>query len=172
MTQGPLRVTVHALIYRKQLVFDAAKNHRMEPRTKINLAPNDGRQFFTVTEVLEANAFQHAGLKFGEHVHVAVLRVEVVMQDGTEQTQFADAALSAEMRNLVAVYLNGQFGNTHAEIVAEMKESGNCRNCAEIVDEHGVDTGVTGAKEDEQYGTIVSTEKAIIIIVSSQWRQT
>jgi len=47
-------------------------------------------------------------------------------QRRTKQAQFADAAFPAETRNLFRVNLDGQFGNTHAKIVAEASGSGNC----------------------------------------------
>jgi hypothetical protein len=40
--------------------------------------------------------------------------------------QFADAAFPAKTRNLLAVNLDGQFGNAHAKTIAEMEEFGNC----------------------------------------------
>ena len=55
------------LIHGKQLVLDAAQNERVQPRTKIHLAADDGREFLTVTKVLEAGVFQHARFKFRQH---------------------------------------------------------------------------------------------------------
>src|ERR1035437_3898066 len=102
-----------ALIHGKQLVLDAAKNQRVQPRTKIHLAADDGREFLTIAKVLEAGAFQHARFKFRQHVHIAALRVEIMVQHRAEQAQFAYAAFTAKTRNLLTINLDGQFGNTH-----------------------------------------------------------
>ena len=70
-----------ALIHGKQLVLDAAKNQRVQPGTEIHLASEDGREFLAITEVLKADVFQHARLKFRQHVHIAALRIEIVDVD-------------------------------------------------------------------------------------------
>src|SRR5271157_2010718 len=80
------------LIHGKQLILDAAKNQRMQPRTKIHLVSEDGRQFLTIAEILEAHLFKHSWLKFCQHVHVALLRVKIIAQHRTKKTQLADAA--------------------------------------------------------------------------------
>ena len=51
----------------------------------------------------EPHFFQDARLKFRQDIHVAVLRIKIVTQDGAEQTQFADAPVTAETRDLLAV---------------------------------------------------------------------
>ena len=56
MIRRKVRSASCALIHGKQLVLDAAKNQRMQPGTRIHLASDDGRQFLTITEVLEADA--------------------------------------------------------------------------------------------------------------------
>jgi hypothetical protein len=75
----------------------------VQPRAKIHLASDDGREFLTVAEVLEASIFSARRFKFRQHVHVAALRVEITVQHRTEQAQFADAAFTAETRHLLAV---------------------------------------------------------------------
>ena len=66
-----------------------------------------GRKFFAITEVSEADLFQHVRLKLRQHIHVAVLRVEIMVQHRTEQAQFADAAFPTKTRNLLAVNFDG-----------------------------------------------------------------
>ena len=69
---------------------------------------------------METDTFQHPRLKFRQHIHVAALRIEILVQYRTEQAQFANTALPAKTSDLLAVNLNGQFGNGHADIFAEI----------------------------------------------------
>ena len=49
------------LIHGKQLVLDTAKNQRVQPRAKIHLASDDGREFLAIAKVLEAGIFHTSG---------------------------------------------------------------------------------------------------------------
>jgi hypothetical protein len=122
------RFSIAALIHGKQLVLDAVQNQRVQPRAKIHLVSDDGREFLAISELLKADVLQHARLKFRQHVHVALLGVKIVAQDRTEQAQFTDAAFLTGTRNLLAVNRDGQFGDTHAKIVAEMGGLSDCSN--------------------------------------------
>ena len=53
------------------------------------------------------------GQLFRQQVHVAARRVKVVAQHRAEQTQLADAVRTAKRRDLLAIKLDGQFGNAH-----------------------------------------------------------
>src|ERR1035438_5170383 len=72
---------------------------------EIHLPTDDLGQFLAITEKLQSGP--HAGRELRQHVHVAACRIEVLAQHRAEQAQLADAARTAERRDLLAVNLDG-----------------------------------------------------------------
>ena len=63
----------------------------------------DGRQLLAIAEILKAGVLKHTGLKFRQHVNIAVVRVKIIAQYGTEKAELADASFLAETGNLLPV---------------------------------------------------------------------
>src|ERR1039458_4939582 len=90
-------------------------------RMQIHLAADDRREVFMPPEELPAGP--GGGQQFRQHVHVAARRIEVIAQHRAEQAQLADAARATKLRDLLAVNLDGQFGNAHGNwIIANRRK--------------------------------------------------
>src|ERR1041385_6799727 len=76
-----------ALINRQRFTTHGGFDVFVQSRAKIHFAPNDTRQFFTIIEITETHAFQRARLEFGQHVHVAALRVKKTTQNPTQKRE-------------------------------------------------------------------------------------
>jgi hypothetical protein len=114
-----------ALINQHRFPADGRLNVLVEARAKIHLATMYRRQLLTVAKVTKADALQRARLKLRRHIHITALGIEVRPQHRAEQAQLPDASRSAELRNLLAVNLDRQIGDSHAPIFSHHARPGN-----------------------------------------------
>lgn len=78
---------------------------------QVHLAADDRSEVLVPPEEVPAGA--GGWQQFGQHVHVAARRVEVISQYRAEEAQLADATRATKVRDLVAVYFNGQISYRH-----------------------------------------------------------
>ena len=114
-----------ALRNRDRFPTDGRLNALVETRAKIHLATKYRHQLLTVAKIPKADALQCPRLKLRQHIHITMFGIEVRPQHLAKQAQLPDASRSAELRNLLAVNRDRQFGDAHASIFSHFTRPGN-----------------------------------------------